>query len=110
MVKKNKNRGKCTAHEQLRYVYISKPNMSIYSAVRDLILPHGYVFIKIEKNGDFLLIPTDNPEGYKLSICKGSTKISACGLLSELNVRQRVRIRCDKQSDGSIICKASECV
>ena len=103
ILKKNNNWRK-----ELYYVSVSKPNMTIFSAVRDLILPHSYVFIRVEENGDFSLIPTDDPDGYKLSIFKGSTRISACGLLSELNLRQRVRIRCEKKPDGSILCKSSE--
>lgn len=107
MIVKNTNRGKHLNAKEMLFVYINDPNMNIYSAVREWILPRTHVYLKTADNGDFYLIPTDNTDGYKLNICKGRTSISARALLRKTNIKTRVRIPCEKMEDGSILCKAS---
>lgn len=108
IVKKKQYTGIHSSDKELFYVRLSRPNMTLNAGVRDWVLPRRYVFLDTKENGDFVIIPTDKETGYKLTIVNGQTKFSCCGLLAEMEVKQRVRIPCEKRSDGTILCKASK--
>ena len=94
-------------NKEIFFVYIARPNLSMNAGVRDWILPYKYVFLDIKDNGDFVMIPTNDESGYKLTITNGHAQFSCCGLLSQIDVKQKIRIMCEKQNDGTILCKAS---
>jgi hypothetical protein len=106
-VQKKKYMGIHRSQKEQFYVYLCRPSIRLNAGVRDWVLPCKYVFLETCENGDFCLIPTENIEGYKVSITNGQAKFSCCGLLAEMNVIERVRIPCEKLNDGKILCKAS---
>ncbi len=104
-----------------KQIYIGKPNKEekyflrlcnpcvLFSAgVRDWIMPHTNVYIDVMENGDFVIIPTSNECGYKITICNGQAKISCRGLLRAMPVKMNARIYCKKVEDGKILCMASK--
>lgn len=107
IVKKKKYMGIHSSEKELFYVYLHRPNMRVNAGVRDWILPYKNVYLDTSENGDFYIIPTENKDGYKLTIANGVAKFSCCGLLAEMDIKERVRIPCEKMSNGSILCKAS---
>ena len=44
--------------------------INLSSEVRDTILPHRYVYVEFE-NGNLILVPTDNADGYKATLRNG---------------------------------------
>ena len=107
VIKKMKYSGLSSSPKELFFVYLHAPNMRVSAGVRDWIIPHKKVILETKANGDFVILPTDDKEGYAFSVINGTGKFCCSGLLNALRIRERIRIPCEKQSDGSILCKAS---
>ena len=99
--------GKKSSPKELFFVNLHATNMRVSAGVRDWIVPYTHVLIETKENGDFLIIPSNDHEGYKLTIANGHGKFSCSGLLHAMHIKERVRIPCEKMANGSILCKAS---
>ena len=106
-IKKLRYTGGKNSPKELFFVNLYSPNMRVSAGVRDWIIPHSHVLIETKENGDFVIIPSNDHENYKFSIINGNGKFSCSALVHAMNIKERVRIPCEKMEDGSILCKAS---
>ncbi len=76
--------------------------ISVTASVRDAILPHRYIEVEIVSPDSVLLLPTDNQNAYKLTICSGQARFAWRYAEHLLNIPEGVELPITKNGDGSL--------
>lgn len=83
------------------FVKLHGKMFNLSSGVRDLILPHKYVFIDVDGDG-ITLTPTDDENAYKVAIFNGQAKLCLCKAMNYACIPKRERIIVEQREDGSL--------
>ena len=96
-----------TEQEHQPFVRKNERNLFLNYVIRDVILPHEYVYVDCDyKTRKVTLIPTHEEAGYKVTYCQTPTGIRAtiCWLVANkiCPIKDNVRIPAKIEDNGTI--------
>lgn len=108
IVKKQNSRGKeHYSDSDVGHIILFGSKIQCNCVVRDWIFPRNFAFIHVD-NGNLIIEPTDDDNGYKISKQGHQVRITYCYAKRFLEIPERKRIYCEKTDDGRILCKVKE--
>lgn len=111
MILSKKQYAGCPDYDESKKLFatVSGQNMRFSTHMNAVLGANDYVYIDILSDREFLLIPTNNPSGHKITTYRRNNatqlSISAAGLCRTIPVPKRTRIYCELQKDGSLLFK-----
>jgi len=97
-------KGKQTVKREL-FVTRNRNQLNFSASVRDLILPHKFIKIELDKDKNIIFTPTDEPNEYSVVMSNYQMKIGICSITNLVNIENGRRMHCEKLSDGRILCR-----
>lgn len=95
------------AESKKLFATVSGSNLRFSSHLNAALEKTDYVHIDILSDREFLLIPTSNPNGHKMTTCRRNNttqlSISAAGLCRTIYVPKGIRIPCKPQKNGTFL-------
>lgn len=96
---------KCKGNSKKDLVFFNRHEhyINLNATIRDTILPKEYVFLDYDGKNKLTLIPTDNEDGYKVTIkSTGGEVIGYCAQKKNINLPLNKRVYGKIEDNGTI--------